>query len=78
MMAVFVVILIIFATEVVVIRMAFMMILIVGMKARGSQVLSHVTMHARHRRPGKLERNDQHDDQGDEAAHGRHSTEVIR
>jgi hypothetical protein len=27
--------------------------------------------------PGELERNDEHDDQGDEATHGVHSTEMI-
>jgi hypothetical protein len=34
-------------------------------------------MQARRRCPGKLERNDEHDDQDDEAAHFVHSTEMI-
>ncbi|OYZ26079.1 MAG: hypothetical protein B7Y27_14460 [Hydrogenophilales bacterium 16-64-40] len=34
-------------------------------------------MQASRRCPGKLERNDEHDDQDDEATHGAHSTEMI-
>lgn len=55
----------------------FMMVMIMRMKARGGHTLPHVTMEAGRRRPGELERNDEHDDQDDEATHGVHSTELI-
>ena len=78
MMSVLVVILIIRAARRVVIWVsAFLMIMIMGMKARGGHVLLHVPMQASRRCPGKLERDDEHDDQGDEATHGVHSTEMI-
>jgi hypothetical protein len=35
-----------------------------------------VTLQASRHCPGELERNDEHDDQGDETAHGVHSTET--
>ncbi len=81
MMSVLVVILIIRAARRVVIWVStFMMIMIMGMKARGGHVLLHVLLHVpmqpRRRRPGELERDDEHDDQGDEATHGVHSTEI--
>lgn len=76
-MSVLVVIRIIRVARRVVIRMsAFMMVMIMRMKARGGHILPHVTMQASRRCPGELERNDEHDDQGDEAAHGAHSTEM--
>jgi hypothetical protein len=34
-----------------------------------------VSVHAGRRRPGELERDDKHDDQGDEATHGEDSTD---
>ena len=75
MMSVLVVILIIRAARRVVIWVsAFLMIMIMGMKARGGHVLLHVPMQASRRCPGKLERDDEHDDQGDEAAHAGHCT----
>ena len=78
MMSVLVVILIILAARSVVIWIsAFLMIMIMGMKARSGHVLLHGTMQASRRCPGKLERNDEHDDQDDEATHGAHSTEMI-
>lgn len=49
-------------------------VMIVGVYALCSHILSHVPMQSRNRRPGKLERNDNHDDQGDEAAHSGHCT----
>ena len=49
-------------------------VMIVGVYAQGSHVLPHVTMQRSSRRPGKLERNDEHDDQGDKAAHAGHCT----
>ncbi len=49
---------------------AFMMVMIVRMKARGGHVFPRVPMQPGRRRPGELERNDEHDDQGDEATHG--------
>ena len=77
MMSVLVVILIIRATRRVVIWIsAFMMIQIMGMKARGGHVLLQVPMQPGRRRPGELERDDEHDDQGNEATHGVHSTEI--
>ncbi|OYZ59028.1 MAG: hypothetical protein B7Y21_00945 [Hydrogenophilales bacterium 16-61-112] len=77
MMSVLVVILIIRATRRVVIWIsAFLMIMIMGMEARGGHVLLQVPMQPSRRRPGKLERDDEHDDQGDEATHGAHSTEI--
>ncbi len=56
---------------------AFMMVMIVGMKARRGHAFHLVPMQPDRRRPGKLERNDEHDDQGDEATHGGHSTELM-
>ncbi len=49
-------------------------VMIVGVYAQGSHVLPHVPLQRSSRRPGKLERNDEHDDQGDEAAHAGHCT----
>ena len=42
----------------------------VGMHAEGCHVLAQVPVQAGRRGPGELERNDEHDDQGNEAAHG--------
>lgn len=53
--------------------MAGMIVLMMGMRADGRAPLQ-VSINAG-RRPGELERNDKHDDEGGEAAHGRHSTE---
>ena len=53
-----------------------MMAMIMGMKARGGHILARMPMQPGRRRPGELERNDEHDDQGDEATHGVHSTEL--
>jgi gluconate kinase len=78
MMPVPVVILIIRVARGVVIWMsAFMMVMIMRMKARSGHILPPVTMQASRRCPGKLERIDEHDDQDDEATHGVHSTEMI-
>ena len=41
----------------------------VGMHDEGRRVAVQVPVHAGRHRPGKLERNDEHDDQGDEATH---------
>lgn len=49
---------------------AIVMVVIVDVRAHG--VHRHVPMQAGRRCPGELERNDEHDDQGDEAAHERH------
>ncbi|MDZ7595237.1 MAG: hypothetical protein U0932_11370 [Thiobacillus sp.] len=77
MMSVPVVILIIRVARGVVIWMsAFMMVMIMRMKARRGHI-PRVTMHVSRRGPGKLERNDEHDNQDDEATHGEHSTEMI-
>lgn len=51
---------------------AIVMVVIVDMRAHG--VHRHVPMQAGRRCPGELERNDEHDDQGDEATHARHCT----
>lgn len=56
---------------------AFMMVMIMGMEARGSDIFPRVPMQAGGRCPGELERNDEHDDHDDEATHGGHSTELI-
>lgn len=75
MMSVLVVILIIrVARRVVIWINAFLMIMIMGMKARGGHVLLHAPMQPRRRSPGELERDDEHDDQGDEATHAGHCT----
>lgn len=77
MMSVLVVILIIrVASRVVIWISAFLVIMIMGMKSRSGHVLLHVPMQTRRRCPGELERDDEHDDQGDEATHGVHSTEI--
>ena len=76
MMSVFVVILIIRVASGVVIWMsAFMVVMIMGMKARGGHILPRMPMQPGRRCPGELERNDEHDDQGDEAAHVPDSTD---
>ena len=78
MMSVLVVLLIIRAARSVVVWMsAFIMVMIMRMKTRSGHIFSHVSMQARRRGPGELERNDEHDDQGDEATHEVHSTELI-
>jgi hypothetical protein len=70
MMLVFVVVVIHAAVRGVVIGMpCIVVVMVVGVYAQGGHVLSHVSMQRSSRRPGKLERNDEHDDQGDEAAH---------
>ena len=77
MMAVLVVILIIrVARGVVVWVSAFMMVMLMRMKARGGHILPRMPMQPGRRCPGELERDDEHDDQGDEATHGAHSTEI--
>ncbi len=76
MMLIFVVVVIRTAVRGVVIGMpGIMVVMIVGVYAQGSHVLPHVPMQPSHRRPGELERNDEHDDQGDDAAHGGDSTD---
>ena len=76
MMSVLVVILIIRVASGVVIRMsAFMMVMIMRMKARGGHILPRMPMQPGRRCPGELERNDEHDKQGDEATHGSDSTD---
>lgn len=75
MMSILVVVLVIGVASGVGNRMtAFMMVMIVSMKTRGGHVFRHAPMQPDRRRPGELERNDEHDDQGDEATHGGHST----
>ena len=44
-------------------------------ETRARDVLSGVSLQADRRRPGELERHDEHDDQGDKATHGGHSTD---
>lgn len=76
MMSVLVVILIIRVASGVVIWMnAVMMVMIMRMKARGGHILPRMPMQPGRRGPGELERNDEHDDQGDEAAHASDSTD---
>lgn len=76
MMLILVVILVIRVASVVVIRMsAFMMVMIMRMKARGGHILPCMPMQPGRRCPGELERNDEHDDQGDEATHESDSTD---
>ena len=70
MMSVLVVVLIIRVAGSVVIRVsAFVMVVIMRMEARAGHVFAHVPMQSGRRCPGELERNDEHDDQGDEATH---------
>lgn len=47
-----------------------MLVVIVGMDAHGSHVLPQVSIQPGRGRLGELERNDEHDDQDDDAAHG--------
>jgi hypothetical protein len=76
MMSVLVVILIVRVASGVVIRMSvFMMVMIMRMKARSGHILPRMPMQPGCRCPGELERNDEHDDQGDEATHGSDSTD---
>lgn len=76
MMPVLAVLLIIRAARSVVVRVtAFVMVMIMRMKARRGHLFPRVTMQASRRGPGKLERNDEHDDQGEEATHGSDSTD---
>ena len=78
MMSVLVVILIIRLARGVVIWMnAVMMVMIMRVKSRSGHIFPHVTMQPSRRCPSKLEWNDEHDDQDDEATHGVHSTELI-
>ncbi len=56
---------------VIVMRVAMMvMVMAVRVKPRDRDVLSCMPVHADRRGPGELERDDEHDDQGDETAHG--------
>lgn len=78
MMSVPVVLLIIRAARSVMVQVAvFVMVMIMRMKARSGHIFPHVSMQASRRCPGELERNDEHDDQGDEATHEVHFTELI-
>lgn len=54
-----------------------MMAVIVHMETRGGHVVPRMPVQPGRRCPGELERNDEHDDEGDETAHGVHSTERI-
>lgn len=75
MMTVFIVLFAIGTAESVEVRTGMpgiVMVVIVDMRAHG--VHRHVPMQAGRRCPGELERNDEHDDQGDEATHERHCT----
>lgn len=48
-----------------------MVVMVVGMKISGDHhVLAQVPMQPRSPRPGELERNDEHEDEGNEATHG--------
>jgi len=76
MMLIFVVVVIRTAVRGVVIGMpGIVVVMIVGVYTQGSHVLPHVPLQRSSRRPGELERNDNHDDQGDETAHGEDSTD---
>jgi hypothetical protein len=78
MMSVLIVVLIIRVAGSAVIRVsAFVMVVIMRMKARAGHVFAHVPMQSGRRSPGELERYDEHDDQGDEATHAGNSTELI-
>jgi hypothetical protein len=52
------------------------MVMIMGMKTRGGHIHPRVPMQPGRRCPDELERNDKHDDQGDETTHGVHYTDV--
>lgn len=54
---------------------AVMMVMVVHVKTDGRYVVSCMPIRAHRRRPGNLERNDEHDDQGDETTHGADSTD---
>ena len=78
MMSVLAVLLIIRTARSVMVQVAvFVMVMIMRMKARSGHIFPHVSMQASRRCPGELERNDEHDDQGDEATHEVHFTELI-
>ena len=77
MMPVLAVLLITRAARGVVVRVtAFVMVMIVRMKTRDKCVFSCMPMQTGRRSPGKLERDDKHDDHGNETAHFLHSTEL--
>ena len=70
MMSVLVVVLVIRVAGSVVIRVsALVMVVVMRVEARAGHVLAHVPMQSGRRCPSELERYDEHDDQGDEAAH---------
>ncbi len=50
--------------------MAGMAAVMVIVQAKDRRVLAHMPIQRRARRPGELERDAEHEDQGDEAAHG--------
>ena len=55
--------------RVVIVMCVAMMVMAVRMKTRGSDILYGMPVQADGRCPGELERNDEHDDQGDETTH---------
>lgn len=65
-----------FVSSVITRMVAFMVVMIVGMESQSHNFLTDMPINAYCRRPSKLERNDKHDDQGDEATHNGHSTEL--
>lgn len=46
------------------------MMVVMVMRMHAYRIRADVPMKSERRRPGELERDDEHDDQGDEAAHG--------
>lgn len=49
-------------------------IMVVDMHAKRCHIVACMPMQTHRRRPGELERQDEHEDQGNEATHGGHSS----
>ena len=54
-----------------------MVVMVMGVHAQSRYILVQMSVQVRRRRPGELERNNENDNQGDEATHDGHSTELI-
>lgn len=57
------------------VRISTAVVIVVMRMLRDHDSAFDMIAHVQNRRPGELERNDEHDDQGDEAAHEWNSTE---
>jgi uncharacterized membrane protein YgcG len=60
--------------SVVIVMSGTVVIMVVNMHAQSRYIFACMPMQTHRRRPGKLERQDEHEDQGNEATHGGHSS----